>query len=188
MFIDSHAHVDGPEFDRDRELVFERAGKADVALVLNIGTGDPHSGAFERAIVLGNERENIYTAIGTHPHDARCYDELAEEKTKRLIKEHSKVIAWGEIGLDFYYDNYPRDLQIEVFARQLRSAEELHVPVIIHTRDAEAQTIDVLKREYSKATQRGIFHCFTGSLDLAKAALDLGFLISFSGIVTFKKA
>jgi TatD DNase family protein len=188
MFIDSHAHIDGPEFDRDRPLVLERATNAGVDLILNVGTGDPHSEAFERAITLGNQHDTIYTAIGTHPHDARHYDDLAEEKTKRLIKEHSKIIAWGEIGLDFHYDNSPRDVQMNVFARQLRCAEELDLPVIIHTREAETKTIDVLKSEYTHARRRGIFHCFSGSLELAKAALDLGFLISFSGIVTFKKA
>jgi TatD DNase family protein len=188
MFIDSHAHVDGPEFDRDREQVIERARNAEVDLVLNVGTGDPHSEAFERAIQFGDEYDSIYTAIGTHPHDARHYDDLAEQKTKRLINENSKIIAWGEIGLDFHYDNSPREVQTEVFRRQLRCAEELNLPVIIHTREAESETIDILAREYSNAKRRGIFHCFSGSHELAKAALDLGFLISFSGILTFKRA
>jgi len=188
MFIDSHAHVDGPEFDRDREQVIERARNAEVDLILNVGTGDPHSDAFERAIELGDKYKNIYTAIGTHPHDARHYDDLAEQKTKRLISGNSKIVAWGEIGLDFHYDNSPRDVQVEVFRRQLRYAQELNLPVIIHTREAEIETIEVIKDDYSNAKRRGVFHCFSGSLDLAKAALDLGFLISFSGILTFKKA
>jgi TatD DNase family protein len=188
MFIDSHAHLDGPEFDRDREQVIERARNAEVDLVLNVGTGDPHSEAFERAIQFGTTHDHIYTAIGTHPHDARHYNDVAEEKTKRLISENAKIVAWGEIGLDFHYDNSPRDVQVEVFGRQLRCAEALDLPVIIHTRAAETETIDVLTTEYVGAKRRGIFHCFSGSLDLARAALDLGFLISFSGIVTFKKA
>lgn len=188
MFIDSHAHVDGPEFDRDREQVIERARKASVDLILNVGTGDPHSEAFERAVAFGNKNDDIYTAIGTHPHDARHYDDLAEDNIKRLINENSKVIAWGEIGLDFHYDNSPREVQMGVFRRQLRCAAELNLPVIIHTREAELETIDIIKSEYSDAKRRGIFHCFSGSLELAKAALDLGFLISFSGILTFKKA
>jgi len=188
MFIDSHAHVDGPEFDRDREQVIERARNAEVNLILNVGTGDPHSEAFERAIEFGGKYKDIYTAIGTHPHDARHYDDLAEQKTKRLISGNSKIVAWGEIGLDFHYDNSPRDVQLEVFRRQLRCAQELNLPVIIHTREAEIETIEVIKRDYSNAKRRGVFHCFSGSLELAKAALDLGFLISFSGILTFKKA
>jgi TatD DNase family protein len=188
MFIDSHAHLDGPEFDRDREQVIDRARNAEVDLVLNVGTGDPLSESFERAIDFGKKYDHIYTAIGTHPHDASHYDDLAEDKTKHLISANSGIIAWGEIGLDFHYDNSPRDVQKEVFRRQLRCARELDLPVIIHTREAESETIDLLKSEYSGAKRQGIFHCFSGSLELARAALDLGFLISFSGIVTFKKA
>jgi TatD DNase family protein len=188
MFIDSHAHIDGPEFDSDREQVIERALAAGVQTILNVGTGDPHSDSFERAVSLSQTSNAIYTAIGIHPHDARLYDDLAEEKTRKLISESARVVAWGEIGLDFYYDNSPRAVQVDVFARQLSCAADLNLPVIIHTRDAEPQTIEILKSEYSRAAKRGVFHCFSGSLDLVKAALDLGFLISFSGIVTFKKA
>jgi TatD DNase family protein len=183
MFIDSHAHIDGDEFDADRKNVIERAHAAGVSLILNVGTGDPHSDAFERAVRLGQQHESIYTAIGTHPHDARHYDDAAEDKIKNLIND-DHVIAWGEIGLDFHYDNSPRDVQIEVFKRQLRAARECDLPVIIHTREAEAETIDILQSTQS----RGVFHCFSGSMPLARRAIELGFMISFSGIVTFKKA
>jgi TatD DNase family protein len=184
MFIDSHAHIDGREFDADRDAVIERAQAAGVSAILNVGTGDPHSGALERAVELGQRHENIYTALGTHPHDARLYDESAEEKIRNLIQSE-RVIAWGEIGLDFHYDNSPRDVQLEVFKRQLRAARECDLPVVIHTREAESETIEILKSEYDG---RGIFHCFSGSLELAQNALELDFMISFSGIVTFKKA
>ncbi len=144
MFIDSHAHIDGKEFDGDRREVIQRAHAAGVSLILNVGTGDPHSGAFERAVELGKAHESVFTAIGTHPHDARLYDDTAEAKIKHLINnEH--VIAWGEIGLDFHYDNSPRDVQVEVFKRQLRAARESDLPVVIHTREAEAETIDIMK-------------------------------------------
>ena len=187
MFIDSHAHIDGPEFDADRDEIIERARAAGVSLILNVGTGDPHSGAFERAVDLGQKHDSVYTAIGTHPHDARLYDDKAEEKIKTLVQsEH--VLAWGEIGLDFHYDNSPRDVQVAVFRRQLRGARECNLPVVIHTREAEAETIEILKSEYVDAERRGVFHCFSGSKDLAQRALELGFMISFSGIVTFKKA
>ncbi len=188
MFIDSHAHIDGPEFDADREDVIQRAQGAGVSAILNVGTGDPHSGAFERAVELGRTHENIYTAIGTHPHDARHYNDAAEARTKDLISSGERVVAWGEIGLDFHYDNSPRDVQVEVFKRQLHAARDLNLPVIIHTREAEAETIDILKTEYHDAPRRGIFHCFSGSAELAQQAIELNFMISFSGIVTFKKA
>jgi len=187
MFIDSHAHIDGKEFDADREEVIQRAQAAGVSLILNVGTGDPHSGALERAVELGRRHDSIFTAIGTHPHDARLYDDAAEQKIKNLINnEH--VIAWGEIGLDFHYDNSPRDVQIEVFKRQLQAARECDLPVVIHTREAEAETIEILQSEYDSAPRRGVFHCFSGSLELARRAIQIGFMISFSGIVTFKKA
>jgi len=187
MFIDSHAHIDGPEFDADREEIVERARVADVSLILNVGTGDPHAGVLERAVDVGKKYESVYTAIGTHPHDARFYDDGAEEKIKALVQDE-RVLAWGEIGLDFHYDNSPRDVQVEVFKRQLRAARECGLPVVIHTREAESETIEILKSDYEGAERRGIFHCFSGSMALAQQALELGFMISFSGIVTFKKA
>jgi TatD DNase family protein len=183
MFIDSHAHIDGDDFDNDRPEVIDRAHAAGVSTILNVGTGDPHSGAFERAVQLGKAHKSIFTAIGTHPHDARHYDDAAEQKIKNLIND-DHVIAWGEIGLDFHYDNSPRDVQIEVFKRQLRAARECDLPVVIHTREAEAETIDILQ----STECRGVFHCFSGSMELAQRAIELGFMISFSGIVTFKKA
>lgn len=187
MFIDSHAHIDGPEFDADREEVIARARAAGVSAILNVGTGDPHSNAFERAVDLGKSQESVYTAIGTHPHDARLYDDRAEEKIKTLVQSE-RVIAWGEIGLDFHYDNSPRDVQVAVFKRQLGAARECDLPVVIHTREAEAETIEILKSDYDGAERRGVFHCFSGSRELAQRAVELGFMISFSGIVTFKKA
>lgn len=187
MFIDSHAHIDGQEFDADRDEVIARARAAGVSAILNVGTGDPHSNAFERAIDLGKAQESVYTAIGTHPHDARLYDDRAEEKIKTLVQSE-RVIAWGEIGLDFHYDNSPRDVQVAVFKRQLGAARECDLPVVIHTREAEAETIEILKSDYDGAERRGVFHCFSGSRELAQRAVELGFMISFSGIVTFKKA
>jgi TatD DNase family protein len=186
MFVDSHAHIDGIEFDADREEILERAKAAGVSAILNVGTGDPHSGSFERAVQLASH-ETVYTAVGTHPHDARLYDDRAEQKIKSLI-QNERVLAWGEIGLDFHYDNSPRDVQVAVFKRQLRAARDCGLPVIIHTREAESETIDILKSDYGGAERRGIFHCFSGSNELAQRALELGFMISFSGIVTFKKA
>ena len=188
MLIDSHAHIDGPEFDSDRDDVIQRARDAGVSTILNVGTGDPHSGAFERAIELAEKYEGVYTAIGTHPHDARLYDDAAEQRTSNLIKQSSRVIAWGEVGLDFHYDNSPRDMQREAFRRQLRAARELSLPIIVHTREAEDNTIDILRSEWGGSGLSGIMHCFSGSIQLAEQCIELGFLISFAGIVTFKKA
>lgn len=187
MFVDSHAHIDGPEFDADRDEVLARAHAAGVTTILNVGTGEPHSGVFERAIDLGRQYDRLYTAIGVHPHDARFYDDNAELLIRELLKTGERVIAWGEIGLDFHYDNSPRDVQMDVFRRQLRAARDCGVPVIIHTREAETETIEILQSEYTGADRPGVFHCFSGSRDLALRALDLGFMISFSGIVTFRK-
>lgn len=188
MFVDSHAHIDGPEYDTDRDEVIARAREAGVQKILNVGTGDPQSGAFERAVLLAESQEHVYAAVGVHPHDARLYDDASENRIKDLIRKSSRVIAWGEIGLDFHYDNSPRDRQREVFRRQLRAARESNLPVIVHTRDADDETIQILQAEYSGAVRGGIMHCFGGSLELARAAMDLGFLISFSGNLTFKKA
>ena len=188
MFIDSHAHIDGPEFDADREQVIQRALDAGVSAILNVGTGDPHSGALERAVELAQQYENVYTAVGVHPHDARLFDERAEQRVGELVKEGRRVIAWGEIGLDFHYDNSPRQVQIDVFRRQLHLARDANLPVIVHTREAETETIDSLKSEWAGSKLPGIMHCFSGSRALAAKAIDLGFFISFSGILTFKKA
>ncbi len=188
MFIDSHAHIDGPEYDGDREEVIQRAWGAGVHAILNVGTGDPHSGALERAVELAQKHDGIYAALGTHPHDARLFDDRAEERIKHLIKDNSSVIAWGEIGLDYHYDNSPRDVQREVFRRQLELAGDADLPVIIHTREAEDDTIEILQADWNKPGRRGIMHCFSGSLKLAQATMELGFLISFAGVLTFKKA
>ena len=188
MFIDSHAHIDGSEFDADREAVIKRARDAGVSTILNVGTGDPHSGALERAVELAEHHDGIYTAVGTHPHDAKLYDDKAEEKIKALIKQSSRVVAWGEIGLDFHYDHSPRDVQREVFRRQLRAARELSLPVIVHTREAEEDTVEILRSEWAGWELPGVMHCFSGSARLAEQCVELGFMISFSGIVTFKKA
>jgi TatD DNase family protein len=187
-FVDSHVHIDGPEYDADRHDVIQRARDVGVRAILNVGTGDPHSVALERAVELAEKHDDIYAAVGTHPHDARLFDSKAEERIINLIKQSSRVIAWGEIGLDYHYDNSPREVQREVFRRQLRVAGDAGLPVIIHTREAEEDTIDILKSEWTTSGLPGIMHCFSGSLKLAESAIALGFLISFAGILTFKKA
>ena len=188
MFVDSHAHIDGSEFDADRDEVIQRARDAGVSAILIVGTGDPHSGALERAIEIAETQDGLYASVGTHPHDARLFDERAEQRLTDLIGRSSRVIAWGEIGLDFHYDNSPRDVQMRAFRRQLQLARSAQLPVIIHTRQAEAETIEILRSEWQGSHLPGIMHCFSGTRELAANALELGMFISFSGIVTFKKA
>ncbi|HSK74677.1 MAG TPA: TatD family hydrolase [Pyrinomonadaceae bacterium] len=189
IFVDSHCHIDGEAFDGDREEVIRRARENGVAAMLNIGTGSPESDSFEKTIELAETHENIFASIGIHPHDAKEYSDEAEEKLINLVKSSGKVIAWGEIGLDFYYDHSPREMQEEVCRRQIRVARELNLPIIIHTRDADDETVRILTEECVYPEFRGgIMHCFGGTAEMAESLMKIGFLISFAGNVTFKKA
>ena len=188
IFVDSHCHIDGEQFDADRDAVVQRAKDAGVAAMLTIGTGNPHDGEIARAVETAEKYENVFASVGVHPHDARTYDDKAESHLIELAK-HEKVVAWGEIGLDFFYDHSPRDIQIEVFRRQIKMAKSLNLPIIIHSRDADVETVEVLREECSQTDFRGgIMHCFGGTAAMAKDLMEIGFLISFAGNVTFKKA
>ena len=186
MFVDSHAHIDGEDYDADRDEVVARAREAGVVAILNVGTGDPHSGTLERAVRVAGQYEDVYAAIGVHPHDARLFDDAVAQRLNELARQSERVIAWGEIGLDYHYDHSPRDLQRAVFARQLRLAREASLPVIIHSRAADDETVAILRDEWSGAG--GVMHCFGGGPSMAESVLELGFMISFAGNVTFKKA
>lgn len=188
MFVDSHAHIDGEEFDADRDEVVARAREAGVRAILNVGTGDPHGDNFKRALTVAETYEDVYFAAGVHPHDAKLYDGAAEQYVADLLRGNSRAVALGEIGLDYHYDNSPREVQREVFARQLRLAQSLSLPVIIHSREADEETLEILRAEYVGAERGGVMHCFGGGPALAEGALGLGFYISFAGNVTFKKA
>jgi TatD DNase family protein len=187
-FVDSHAHIDGEEFDADRDEVVERARREGVCAILNVGTGDPQSGSLERAVEVAEKYEGIYAAVGVHPHDARLFDEEAASRIQRLTKQSSRVIAWGEIGLDYHYDHSPRDVQREVFRRQLRLAREAGLPVIIHSREADDETVNILRDELKDFRRGGVMHCFGGGRAMLEGIVELGFMISFAGNVTFKKA
>jgi TatD DNase family protein len=189
MFVDSHAHIDGEEFDADRDEVIERARAAGLVAILNVGTGDPHSGSLERAVQVAEQYEGVYAAVGVHPHDARLFDDAAERRLGQLVGQSERVIAWGEIGLDYHYDHSPRDVQREVFSRQLRLARAASLPVIIHSRAADDETVEILRDECgAPGLLPGVMHCFGGSPAMAERVLELGFYISFAGNVTFKKA
>ncbi len=186
-FIDSHCHIDGEAFDADRDEVVQRARDSGVKAMLVVGTGNPHDGEIAKAVETAESYENVFASVGVHPHDAKFYDDAAEETLINLTKSE-KVIAWGEIGLDFYYDHSPRDVQREVFIRQIRTAKSLNLPIIIHSRDADDETVEILTQECSYENFRGIMHCFGGTAEMAESLMKLGFMISFAGNVTFKKA
>lgn len=196
--IDSHCHIDGEAFDVDRDEVVRRAKDAGVVAMLNVGTGDPHSDDFRKAVAVAERYDNVFASVGVHPHDAKLYDDAAEQHLIQLIRSSKKVIAWGEIGLDFYYDHSPRDVQIDVFRRQIRTARDLDLPIIVHSRDADDDTVRILEEECSGSIENGkrktesfrggIMHCFGGTAAMADKLMNIGFLISFAGNVTFKKA
>jgi TatD DNase family protein len=186
--VDSHAHISGEEYDADRDEVIERARAAGVCAILNIGSGEPASGVFERAIEVAEQYDNVYAAIGIHPHDAHLFDESVAARLKQLLGESSRVVALGEIGLDYHYDHSPREVQRKVFAAQLRMAQDLALPVIIHSREADTETIEILRDEWQGSVRGGVMHCFGGSASMAEDALQLGMMISFAGNITFKNA
>lgn len=187
MYIDSHAHIEGSEFDADRDAVIQRALDAGVETIVCVGDGEVAADSHAAAFRLAEEYSFIYTTVGVHPHEARLLDDELCAKLKDLA-HHPKVIAWGEIGLDYHYDNSPCDVQREAFKKQLRMARERGLPVVIHTREAEADTLAILNEEWKDSGLGGVIHCFTGTRSFAEAAVDLGFYISFSGVVTFKNA
>ncbi len=182
MFVDTHSHIHDPRFDDDRKVVIDRARKAGVDVMITVGTDLETSRA---AIALAERHSFIYATVGVHPHDVKnLTSEILAEL--RVLAQHPRVVAYGEIGLDYYYEHSPRDIQREQFKAQLSIARELNLPIVVHTRDAQEDTLAILKEEWNDRS--GVFHCFTGDPTYAIEALHLGFMVSFSGIVTFPKA
>ena len=159
-------------------------------MMLVVGTGDATDFEnFSRVVRLAEKHENIFASVGVHPHDAKTFDAESERRLIELAKSSEKVIAWGEIGLDFYYDHSPPEVQKEIFRRQIKIANELNLPIIIHSRDADDETLEILTEECAHENFRGgIMHCFGGNPQMAESLMNIGFLISFAGNVTFKKA
>jgi TatD DNase family protein len=192
MFVDSHAHLDGKPFDSDREQVIARAREAGVQTIVAIGNGDGPA-QVDCGIRLAEKYDFIYATLGIHPHEARLADDAAYQNMERLAR-HPKVIAWGEIGLDYFYDHSPRDVQKNVFTRQMELAAAAKLPIVIHCRpsdgsdDAWDDCLGLMREHWAANGLGGILHCFTGNWPQAKRALDLGFMISFAGNVTFPKA
>ena len=182
MLVDSHAHIDDSRFDADRDAVLERAAAAGVELIVNIGA-DMASSA--RSIALAEKYPQIYAAVGMHPHYAKEMQEQDYSQLQRWVA-HPKVVAIGEIGLDYHYDLSPRPVQKEVFLRQLDIARQTGKPFIVHEREAHADTFEII-RTAAKGLA-GVFHCFSGSIETAREYLKLGFYISVAGPVTFPKS
>jgi TatD DNase family protein len=177
--VDSHCHLDHQQFHGDVEGLLERAAAAGVQHFLTIGTADGPP-ILDVAIRLAERFPNVWATVGVHPHDASKVDAQTFDELRALSK-HPKVVAIGEIGLDYHYDFSPRELQIEVFLEQMRIAREAGKPVVIHTREAWEDTL-------SKLTAPGILHCFTGTAEQALQAVDLGFYLGFGGVLTFPKS
>jgi len=184
--VDSHCHLDNEQFDPDREAVIERARAAGVERMVVIGTGEGPPD-LEAGIRLADRYDPIYATVGIHPHDASKATSDTYKRLRDLLR-HPKVIALGEIGLDYHYDHSPREVQREVFLEQMLLAGEARKPIVIHTREAWEDTIALLEIYWRPHGLGGIMHCFSGGPDEAALCLDLGFYLSFGGIVTFPKA
>jgi TatD DNase family protein len=183
--IDSHAHIQGKEYSGEAEEVIRRAGEAGVEQIVVVGgAGDMSSNT--EAVSLAESYPNLYATIGMHPHDAKDVSEEELGKLKKLAA-HPKVIAVGETGLDYYYNHSPHEVQRQVFAHFIQLAVEIGLPLVVHERDAARETAEMIRNEGSGRV-RGVIHCFTGNYEAARNYLDLGFYLSFSGIVTFKNA
>lgn len=184
--IDSHAHLEASQFDDDRAAMLERARAAGVQTLLAIGSGTSPAERIDAAIPFAEAHDWIYATVGIHPHDAAA---ATEEHFARLdeLGRHPRVIAWGEMGLDYHYDHSPREVQQQVFRRQLQQARAAKRPIVIHCRDAWDDCLKILEDDWRSAGVGGIFHCFTATLAEAKRGLDMGFLISFAGNVSYPK-
>jgi TatD DNase family protein len=184
MLIDSHCHLDFPELSGDEPGVLARARTAGVAGMLTIST---RLDQFDRVRAIAERHDNVWCTVGVHPHEAL---EEGQRTPDRLIEatRHPKVVGIGETGLDFYYDHSPRDEQAESFRVHIEAARETGLPLIVHTRNADTETGDMLESEYGKGAFPGLIHCFSSGPEVAQRALALGMYISISGIVTFKAA
>jgi TatD DNase family protein len=184
VLTDSHCHIGMPQFDGDREAIVARARAAGVETMLVVGGMDDEDGHGRALRVAG--QLGLPAAVGIHPHEARLATDAHYDELRQLAADR-RLLAVGEAGLDYHYDYSPRDVQREVFRKQVRLARELRLPLIVHTREADAETAAILEDE-GAAEAGGVIHCFTGGHELAEGALALGFFLSFSGIVAFPRS
>ncbi|SEA47386.1 TatD family hydrolase [Desulfuromusa kysingii] len=182
LLVDSHAHLDGSQFVDDLDATIDRATANGISHILTIGCDLKSS---EQSIAIANKYEHIFAAVGVHPHDAVEIDDESLKILRSMLTQ-PKVVALGEIGLDFYRDRSPREIQRYAFRRQIRLAREMGKPIIIHDRDAHNEVIQILKEEKSSEIG-GVLHCFSGDLQIAEQCLELGFYLSFTGTITYPK-
>ena len=183
--VDSHAHIQGPEFAADVAQVIEQARAVGVERIIVVGgAGDLSSN--DAALELAKSFSGLYATVGMHPHDAK---EVSDKDLERLdeLARSPQVVAIGETGLDFYYNHSPRQIQIKLFCRFIHMARETGLPLVVHNREAQREVVELLRRE-GKGDLRGVVHCFTGNYEAAREILDTGFYLSFTGIITFKNA
>jgi len=184
LLVDSHCHLDFPDLAEDLDEVVARALRANVGHMLTICT---HVTRFEQVLATARRFETVDCTVGIHPHEAGKEPETSAETLMEMARD-SKVVGFGETGLDFFYEHSPREIQERSFREHIRAAREMGLPVIVHTRDADTDTIRILEDEYAKGSFTGLIHCFSSGPSVAEKALELGMMISVSGIVTFKKA
>jgi TatD DNase family protein len=184
MLVDSHCHLDFPDFAEERDAVVARAEAAGVGMMVTIST---RVRRFESVLAVAEAYGNVFCSVGTHPHNAGEETDVTTEELIRL-SSHPKVVAIGEAGLDYFYDRSPRDVQAAVFRRHIAAARETGLPLVIHSRDADADMEAILRDERGKGAFPFILHCFSSGEALAKAGVELGGYVSFSGILTFKKS
>jgi TatD DNase family protein len=184
--VDSHAHLDMPHFDADRDAVIARARQAGVLAILTLGVDGESS---QRAVMLAQQYEGVYAAVGIHPHEAKHATPEMYKTLVALARERvaNRIIAWGEIGLDYHYQHSAPEVQCREFRRQIRLARELDLPVCIHSREAHDDVLTILEEEMARDVGV-VMHCFSGDEAVARRCLDLGFHISFAGPVTFQNA
>jgi TatD DNase family protein len=182
MLADSHAHLEMTVFDSDREEVLKRALQDGISLIVTVGTSEND---WPRTLAIASREEMVWASLGIHPHHAREITPATYDQVRQLIT-HDKVVAYGEIGLDFHYHHSPRGIQMARFGEQLELAQELDLPIIIHCREAHREVLEML---YPRRGQLyGVFHCFSGDREVARQCLDLGYHLSIPGTVTFPKA
>jgi TatD DNase family protein len=184
MLVDSHCHLDFDDFSEELDEIIDRARARGVGRMLTIST---HLDKFPGVLRIAERYDDVFCSVGVHPHEAEHHIGLAKDRLIEL-SQHAKVVGIGETGLDYFYEHSPREAQRDCFRAHIQAARETGLPVIVHTRDADDDTLEILTYEMQKGAFTGLIHCFSSSLELAQKSVEMGLMISISGIVTFKKA